>query len=277
MIDLIKKNSNMLKKIIMQLQFLYYKLCSNFFQFMTISTERGGFKLTTSTENEVHRVLTFHGKEPETIQWINGFSKVANGEDFVFYDVGANVGIYSLYAAKYYPKAKIISFEPDSQSFGALCKNIYINGFNIRPYPFAVSDKSGVGTVRLSSMNAGAGSCALGGNYQFSNTVDSEIFEQGIFFSSLDELVTNFGFPIPNFVKVDVDGIEATILRGAERVLRSSQCKGLLVEFQYQSESDLELTMSYLSSLGFSLVIKSDWISSFGLVNSQNFIFGKNS
>ena len=265
----------MLNKIILRLQFKYYHWCSKFFQFMTIRTEGGGFKLTTSTENEVHRAVTFHGKEPETIQWINGFSKTDNGEDFVFYDVGANVGIYSLYAANCYPKAKIFSFEPDSQSFGSLCKNIHINRFNIRPYPFAVSDKSGVGTVRLSSMNAGAGACALGGNYQFTNTVDSEIFEQGIFFCSLDELVAKFGFPTPNFVKVDVDGIEATILQGAETVLRSSQCKGLLVEFQYQSDSDLEPMMSYLSQLGFSLTAKSDWISGFGLLKSRNFVFGK--
>ena len=266
----------MVSKIILRMEWLFYRLFSKLFKFKTIRSESGDFKLITSTENEVHRAVTFHNKEPETIKWINEFSSIFGKNDFIFFDIGANVGIYSLYAANCYSKAQIFSFEPDSQSFGSLCQNIYINHFKIRPYPFAISDKFGIGNVRLSSMNAGAGACALGGKYQFSNTVDTDIFDQGVFFCSLDELVGQFGFPIPNFIKVDVDGLEAIILCGAETVLRSNDCKGLLVEFQYQKDSDLESTISWLASLGFTLSTKSDWIAGFGPLKSRNFIFKKN-
>lgn len=266
----------MIKKLILRFEFQFYRLFSKIFKYKTISINGGGVKLLTSTENEVHRAVTFHDKEPETVRWINEFSEVAGRNDFIFFDIGANVGIYSLYAANRYSQAQVFSFEPDSQSFRSLCQNIFANRFKIRPYPFAISDKSGVGTVRLSSMNAGAGACALGGNYQFTNTSEANIFYQGVFFCSLDELVERFGFPIPSFIKVDVDGIEAIILRGAESVLRSKECLGLLVEFQYQKDPDLDSTLSYLASLGFSLSGKSDWIADFGETKSRNFIFKKN-
>ena len=267
----------MIKKLKIRVSFKFYKFLSIFFKVMTIRTSRGSFKLSINTENEVHRAITFNNKEPETIQWIDEFNKKnGNKDDFVFFDVGANIGIYSLYTSKSYPNAKIFAFEPDSQSFSSLCKNIYINKFNIHPYQFAISNASGIGAVRLSSMNAGAGACSFEGDYKFIDVDRSKIFEQGIFFCSLDELVTKYGLPIPNYLKIDVDGIESTILKGSEMVLRSNQCRGILVEFQYKNYADLDLILSYLSNFGFSISRKSEWISEYGLLRSQNFIFIKN-
>ncbi len=266
----------MLNKLIIKFKFKLYKMFSKIFSVKKVCTDSGNFLLTTSTENEVHRAFTFHEKEPETIAWINSFSSIVeNGDDIIFFDVGANVGIYSLYAGTCYRQAQVVSFEPDSQSFGSLCRNININKLNILPYPFAISDELGVGIVKLSSMNAGAGACSLGDKYQFINAADDEIFKQGIFFCSLDELVLHFNFPIPTFIKIDVDGIEATILRGAKAVLGSDKCRGLLVEFQYETEADLNSIIDYLASLGFSISGKSDWIASFNLLKSRNFVFTK--
>ncbi len=267
----------MFGKILVNVKFRLYKLYSKIFSKKKVRLNSGHFYITTSTENEVHRAFTFHEKEPETLQWIDSFSNFGLGkDDLVFFDVGANIGIYSLYMGTRYPEAKVFSFEPDSQSFGSLCKNIYINKLKIQPYPFAISDGSGVGIVQLSTMNAGAGACALGEEYRFATATAENIFKQGVFFCSLDELVLKYQLPVPTFIKIDVDGIESTILYGAKEILGSNECKGLLVEFQYKEEPNLNEMLDYLKSFGFSLSSKSDWIAVHNELKFRNFVFSKN-
>jgi FkbM family methyltransferase len=267
----------MFGKILVNVKFSFYKLYSKIFSKKRVRLKSSHFYITTSTENEVHRAFTFHEKEPETLQWIDSFSSFDLGkDDLVFFDVGANIGIYSLYMASRYSNSKVFAFEPDSQSFGSLCKNIYINNLKIQPYPFAISDKSGIGIVQLSTMNAGAGACALGEEYRFATAMAENIFKQGVFFCSLDELFLKYQLPIPTFIKIDVDGIESTILHGSKEILGSSKCKGLLVEFQYKDESNLNEMMDYLKLFGFTLSSKSNWIAVHNELKSRNFIFSKN-
>ena len=80
-------------------------------------------KLKFLTPNRVnkYRVNTFFTKEPETLEWINTFD-----ENSVFFDIGANVGLYSCYAAKK-KKCKVFAFEPSVFNLEILTKNIYIN------------------------------------------------------------------------------------------------------------------------------------------------------
>jgi FkbM family methyltransferase len=264
----------MQKKIINHINFFIYKLISLVFSTKEIKTTFGRFKLLTNTPNEVHRSLTFNEKEPETISWINSFKNEV-GAEIVFFDVGANIGIYSLYACLRHPQSKIYSFEPDSQSFASLNKNIYINKFKATPFPIALSNESGIGSVYLSSMSAGAGACALGDNYKFSNEDSWNIFKQGIFFCTLDDLVFKFGLPCPNYIKIDVDGIEEKILSGARQVLKSNNLKGILVEFQYKKEDDLHEIINELASIGFQLVSKSNWVAEFNGLSSRNYIFSR--
>ena len=268
------KAKTMQKKIINYFNFFIYKIISLGLRHKKIKTYFGSFKLLTNTSNEVHRAITFNEKEPETINWINDF-KSEDDSDVVFFDVGANIGIYSLYACHRHPNSKVFSFEPDSQSFASLSKNIFINKFKAIPYPIALSSESGIGAVYLSSMSAGAGACALGEKYTFSNTDDFDIFKQGIYFCTIDELVFEFGLPCPNYIKIDVDGIEERILSGARRVMESTNLKGILVEFQYKNESDLSEIINKLASCGFKLILKSNWINKFEDLNSRNYVFSK--
>jgi len=255
------------------LKFFYYDLLSRINKSMTVKKDGKFFKLKTSTSHEVHRALTFEHKEPETLNWIEGFG--LHDGDMVFYDVGANIGIYSLYAALLYKKAAIYAFEPDSQSFGSLCLNISNNQLNIAPYPFAISDESGVGLLHTSILKAGAGASALDHDYVFTNLKNNEIFKQGIFYASLDDLVFKYDFPQPNFIKIDVDGIEEKILNGASRVLSSDKCRRVLVEIQYKDSSDIMAVSSPLLQYGFEMQEKSRWITESSGFKSQNFIFIK--
>jgi hypothetical protein len=71
-------------------------------------------------------------KEAETIDWIATFFK----EGDIFFDIGANVGAYSLVASKFYNgKIMIYAFEPGFANFVQLCKNILLNGCQESHYP----------------------------------------------------------------------------------------------------------------------------------------------
>ena len=81
--------------------------------------------------------LTFLSKEPETLEWINSFHP-----NSVFFDVGANIGLYSIYAAKSV-NAEVYCFEPSVFNLPILAKNIYLNGLSdfITIFPLPLSDK----------------------------------------------------------------------------------------------------------------------------------------
>ena len=82
------------------------------------------------------RGTTFFTKEPETVDWIENFDK-----ESCFFDIGANIGIYSLFAAKL--NHRTVSFEPESHNFAALNININDNNFEkkIIAYPFSLDEK----------------------------------------------------------------------------------------------------------------------------------------
>ena len=93
----------------------------------TIDDSMISFKMDTETEFEEHRFKTLFSKEPETISWIKELFK----PNEILFDVGANIGVYSLYArALYNHKIRIYAFEPAYHNFKKLCQNILINKFN---------------------------------------------------------------------------------------------------------------------------------------------------
>ena len=97
-----------------------------------------GETLYLATPNFLNRYRhkTFFTKEPETLQWMDSFAQNA-----VFYDIGANVGLYSIYAAKK-RNAQVYSFEPSFFNLEFLARNVYMNNLteNIFIFPVALND-----------------------------------------------------------------------------------------------------------------------------------------
>ena len=87
-----------------------------------------------------YRIKTFSTKEPETLAWIDSFKK-----NSVFWDVGANIGLYSIYAAKA-SSCKVFAFEQSVFNLELLAKNININNLSLQIaiFPIALSNKSGI-------------------------------------------------------------------------------------------------------------------------------------
>lgn len=164
------------------------------------------------------RTKTLFTKEPETIKWIVGFEPKS-----VFIDVGANVGMYSIWAALA-SKSIVYSFEPESQNYMMLNKNIFYNELSESVYAFPIALSNKVWQLG----NLGLSQNLLGGSgHQFGETT---IFNQGCVSTTLDVALKCLGVENPNHIKIDVDGLEPKVLEGAEATLAKPSMKSLLVE-----------------------------------------------
>lgn len=170
------------------------------------------------------RVKTMYTKEPDTVAWIRSMQK-----DEVFYDIGANIGLYTLLAWK--QGLRVIAFEPEAQNFAVLQRNQAMNGIGkdrVLSYPFCVSDGTFIDTLRLSQMVAGGSCHSFASDANFKREEKQWAFEQGSVGFSLDDLVKSYGFPRPDHIKIDVDGFEDKVLGGAINTLAG--VKSVLVE-----------------------------------------------
>ena len=173
----------------------------------------------------LYRAQTLFTKEPETIEWINGF---ASGD--VLWDIGACVGVYSLYAAL--KGSKVISFEPSSVNYFLLNKNIEINKMadRISAYCLAFSDKIILDSFYLRSTEGGSARHCFGQSVDGKGEAFSPAFVQGMLGINIDDFINFFSASFPNHIKIDVDGIEENIIRGAQKTLSDGRVKSLLVE-----------------------------------------------
>jgi FkbM family methyltransferase len=165
-------------------------------------------------------------KEPFTIEWIRRWMQPGD----VFYDIGSNVGVYSLVAAKGPGGgARVFSFDPSYGNIASLGVNILLNGVadQVTPLPVALTDTTGRNVFALRSLEAGAARHTLG-------DVPSEegpaLYRQPVLTFRLDDLVQIADLPAPNHIKLDVDGGELAVLDGAAKTLESPSLRSVLIE-----------------------------------------------
>lgn len=212
--------------------------------------------LSITSRREYERSVSFSDKEPETLSWIDSY--LHPGE--VMYDVGANIGQYSLYAAlKHKKSVRIYAFEPESQNFAALNRNIYINELSacVIPVCLAITDRARVDSFYI-HLRLRAGEAI----HQFGVQVDHHgrpfvpVHTQGMIGLSLDDLCFGYGLEFPNHLKIDVDGLETHVLRGGVRTLRDSRVRSVLIELT-ESEGGsarAEDNIKWLESAGLKFV-----------------------
>ena len=185
-------------------------------------------KFYTSETKDLGRAKTC-GKEPMTEKWIDSF----NSED-VFWDIGANVGVYSLYAA-FRVGCKVFSFEPVYHNYNILNRNIAINnmGENITAYCFSLHDKFEIDKIHLRNLYSGSSGS------DFSIKSNETSFSQGSLGFPIDDLVDHIAFP--NHIKIDVDGNEKFIVKGMSKTLSNDNLKSVLIEINQSYESIIDI------------------------------------
>ena len=243
--------------------------------------------LDVDSEIEKYRASTYVSKEPETLDWIERYF----GQGDVMYDVGANIGLYSLFAAKHLGgNCKIFAFEPEALNYAKLNTNIYLNKLtgSIVPCCLALTDKIQFDNFYLNPNNFGevasdsylmAGSAlhSFGVAEDYRNDSFHPFHIQGMLGVSLDHLWKVWGIDFPNHIKIDVDGIEEKIVEGGLETLSDRRLKSVLIEVS-SDEIESSPIIQKLSSEGFERVMDFELHSSVSLKgtdfeNSINAVF----
>jgi FkbM family methyltransferase len=193
-----------------------------------------------------YRIDTILSKEKETITWIESFDK-----DDIFYDIGANIGLYSCYAAR--KGIKTFSFEPSVFNLEILAKNININKLNnlITIIPIALSNKNIISNFNIQNLENGGSHSTFLEKYSY----DGKSFNIKLYYQTLgitlDKFVEFYAAPQPNHIKIDVDGIEHLILEGSLKVLKN--CKSVNIEINENFEEQYNKVKKILESNNFEL------------------------
>jgi FkbM family methyltransferase len=206
----------------------------------------------------VWRAQTFHTEEPETVGWLDGI-----GPDDVYWDIGANVGLYAIYVAKF-RRCRVLAFEPEAQNFALLIDNLVLNAIDssrMLAGCIALGDRSGLGALQVRYLTKGGAynlfrSISAAGddtpasfNAAAADARGTE-YQQLTYGSTIDDLVFNHGLPAPTHIKIDVDGNEPAIISGCCEVLKSTTLRSLLVEINKKSPADLAI-VNIVKSCGF--------------------------
>ena len=180
-----------------------------------------GLRFTLRCGNWVtqYRWQSYNEKEPETLDWMD--RRLRDGD--VLFDVGANVGVYALYAARRHPRLRVVAFEPECGNLHLLRDNLMDNQLHhrVEVYGIALSDRSGVSRLHLQDL--------LPGSALHTESVEPiertlagrpVIWREGIATVTLDAFCEQTGLR-PDALKLDVDGSEPRILEGARKTLGS--------------------------------------------------------
>ena len=180
------------------------------------------------------------------------FVKKNLGEGDIFLDVGANVGLFSLYASKAVGKSgKVIAFEPTPKIYERLEENIELNHLkNIETYPIAISNEIGTTNFHI----AENGYDAWNSIANLNQLGEANIAEVAC--TTLDDFIETEKVDINRIklIKIDVEGWELPVLQGCKNLLMQAKNMMLMVEF----------TDENLASSSFSAKELFEFIKSFG-------------
>lgn len=181
--------------------------------------------------------------EPTTLTWIDEAT-----ENSVLWDIGANIGSYVIYAGLK-KNMKVVAFEPSPFNIEFLSRNIWLNNLEsqVTVVPNPLSSDVTQAKLLMKSIEWGNSGSTFGENYAENGQPIEVEFEYQTIGFSMDQALTWLGLAQPDYIKLDVDGIEGLILSGGKTVL--SKVKSLLVEVP-EFESGQLLVQSALKQAG---------------------------
>ena len=172
-------------------------------------------------------------------------------EDFVFVDIGANQGLYSLIAAQNPKCRKVIAFEPVPATHARLAANVALNGGAERTvlHELAISDS--VGEVTISVAEGHTGTATLAGRE------DAQPSGGGVTIRTIDAPLVDplLAGDLPMFVKIDVEGLEAVVIAELAKTQSFARVEAIFYEVddRWASAGEIE---TLLRAAGFTRFVK---------------------
>lgn len=232
-------------------RFFLEKLVENInYKKFSIKYNNQKYLFYTPNRLNLFRAKTFLTKEPETINWIKKFEI-----NSVFWDVGANVGLYSCFASKE-RESNTFAFEPSPFNLELLTKNIYVNNLNdkITIIPISLINRSKISYFKMSDISYGGAHSTFSENYSEDGSQIKEIFNFKTLGIEGNDFYKKLSIPKPDYIKIDVDGIEYLILLGLEELLKN--VKSILIEVNENFKKQDNQIKSFLEKNNFKLIQK---------------------
>ena len=202
------------------------------------------------------RVNTFFTKEPETLEWINSFD---NTKKFILWDIGANIGLYSIYAAIKHSNSEVISFEPSTSNLRVLSRNISINKLEekIKIFPNPLTNKANkFAMMREAHFKEGGALNSFGEDFNFEGKEFKSNMNYQLFGTTIDHIIEKNFLDFPNYIKIDVDGLEHLILDGAANCLNNINLKSLSIEINENFKEQSDQILKIMHDNGFKILHK---------------------
>lgn len=191
------------------------------------------------------RATHLQTKEPDMLPWLDGLLA-----DDVLWDVGANVGVFSLYAAAS-RGCRVVAFEPAAANYFVLTRNLQLNAVTDRvtAYCLALSGETGLGALNLDSPDYGAAMSQFGAVGEASRySGRPATLSHGMVGFTVDEFIARFDPPRPTHLKMDVDGLEWSILQGATVALADRRLRSIMIELSVTRRDERQRAIEFLEA-----------------------------
>lgn len=177
-----------------------------------------GSKLVVPTESSLAAGIYLGNFERSERDFLRRFLRPHD----CFWDIGANIGLFSHLAGAYLTRGSVVALEPLPEAFAVLQENL--RPFNERSYAFQAAAGAADGHAKLYADN---------GLDPFASLVETDMPTNAlaVAVTTLDGLQEREGLPHPTLLKLDCEGSELSVVAGASRLLTTAPQPTLLVEF----------------------------------------------
>ncbi len=232
-----------LHKVLRQLYFVFARPKSGILELNIAGISA---RFSPHTPEELRMLEAMYGEQPV----LDALIRALQPGDVV-YDIGSNVGLYAVFLAKAVgDQGQVIAFEPEAQSHQHLLGNLELNCLrNVRVFRKAVGDVNGEGRLGIGEVT---------GNFSLSQLYTREADSQIVEIVKGDDFVQAAALPLPNLVKIDVEGYEHAVILGLRRALASPNCRLVCCEIHPKllpagiKEEDV---VGLLKELGFQRIV----------------------
>tara|TARA_B110000967_G_C18796293_1_gene515939 strand:+ start:167 stop:958 length:792 start_codon:yes stop_codon:yes gene_type:complete len=235
----------------------FYQLIHDFLeenQYVSIKIDGKKVTFFCPSSHSLSRVNRFYDKEPDTLNWIDNFN---TKNKIIFWDIGANLGLFSVYAAYKHSNIEIVSFEPSTSNTRCLSRNISINDLSekIKLFQLALSNEENtISTFKETEFMEGSSISTFGEKYNYDGKYlpkKQTLNQYKLFGTKIDYLIDNKILDVPNYIKIDVDGIEHLILEGGKELLKNKDLKEISIEFDIMLTKENNQIIKLLEESGF--------------------------
>ena len=249
-------------KILGFFDFLFFKITKRrFLHYFQRFLENDSYKVINILNKDINffvpnalviwRVETFFTKEPETLEWIDSFD---DNSKIIFWDIGANIGLYSIYAALKFKNIEVVSFEPSTSNLRVLSRNISINKLEnkikINQFPLTNKENKYL-MMKEGDFVEGGALNSFGEDFDFKGDSFNANNNYQVYGTSINYLLKSNILQIPDYIKIDVDGLEHFILEGGDNFLGNKKVKSISIEINENFVDQYDAIHKYMKQFNF--------------------------